>query len=174
MPTILTERPPVPAAACPHRKRWTRAECERLEALGIFEQQHLELVEGELIDKKMSKNPPHVDAAALLLGWLIQVFGARLVRSEAPIDVAPQDNPTNEPEADSSLPYDLMTKAALYGRAGIVEYWVLDVLGRQLIVHREPQGGQYASVVSYSQDESASPLAAPASSLHISELFPAE
>jgi hypothetical protein len=40
----------------------------------MFDQQHLELVEGELIDRKMSRNPLHVDATALLLGWLIRVF----------------------------------------------------------------------------------------------------
>jgi len=205
MPATLTERPPAPAAQCPPRKRWTRAECERLEALGIFEQQHLELIQGELIDK-MGKNRPHVNAAALLFAWLIQVFGPRLVNVEAPIDVAPEDNPTNEPEpdavvvkreyvesrayrlrsprpedlalvieiADSSLPFDLTTKAALYARAGIIEYWVLDIIGRHLIVHREPQAGQYASVTSYSQDESAAPLAAPHSSLRIADIFPEE
>jgi Uma2 family endonuclease len=88
-----------PAVQNPPRKRWTRAECERLEAAGIFDQQRVELIEGELIDK-MAKNRPHVDAAALLIGWLIQVFGARHVNSEAPIDVAPEDNPTNQPQPD--------------------------------------------------------------------------
>jgi hypothetical protein len=69
-------------------------QCDRLEALGVFDQQHLELVDGELIDKR-GKNRPHVNVAALLIGWLIQVFGARRVNFEAPIDVAPEDNPTN-------------------------------------------------------------------------------
>lgn len=58
MPAALTERPPAPAAQYPPRKRWTRAECERAEAAGIFDQQHLELIEGELIDETMSKNRP--------------------------------------------------------------------------------------------------------------------
>src|SRR5580658_200838 len=173
MPATLTERLSAPAAQCPPRKRWTRAEYERAEAAGVFDQQHIELVEGELIDK-MSKNPPHIDAAALLLRWLIQVFGARFVNIEAPINVAPQDNAINEPVpdiivlkpeftgfrsarrqprdlsllveiSDTSLPFDLTTKAALYARAGIAEYWTLDVIGRRLIVHRNPEGGQYGS-----------------------------
>jgi hypothetical protein len=75
-------------------------------------------------------------------------FGERYVNVEAPIDVAPEDNPTNEPEpdlivltrpslefdrnpqavadlrlvieiSDSTLGFDLKTKAALYARAGI-------------------------------------------------------
>jgi Uma2 family endonuclease len=202
MPTILTERPQAPAAPCPPRKRWTRAECERLEGLGLFDQQRIELVQGELIDK-MGKNRPHVGVAALLHAWLRSIFGDRRVNAEAPIDVAPQDNPTNQPEpdiivvtgeyattrfwtatpqpadlalvveiADSSLQFDLTTKAELYARAGITEYWVFDLPGRRLIAHRQPQAGQYASVTSFGQDESASPLAAPEVSLRIAEIFP--
>ncbi len=144
----------------PPRKRWTRAECERLEALGIFEQQRVELIEGELIDKSV-KTRPEIDTASLVIGWLIPVFGARFVNHEAPMDVAPQDNPTSEPVpdlivlkreysgfrkatpqpkdldlvveiADTSLAFDLTVKAALYARAGIAEYWVLDVPGRPI------------------------------------------
>jgi Uma2 family endonuclease len=201
MPASLTERLSPPAVQDPPRKRWTRTECERLEAAGIFEQQHVELIEGELI-VKMSKNPPHVDAAALLLGWLIQVFGARFVNHEAPIDVAPEDNPTSEPVpdmillkrkftgfgssrpqpgdlelvieiADTSLAFDLNIKAALYARAGIIEYWVLDVPGRRLIVHRDPQNGEYGSVTAYNEHENLAPLSAPNSAFHVQTVFPA-
>jgi Uma2 family endonuclease len=201
MPALLTERPSPPIVQYPPRRRWTRAECERLEALGIFEQQHVELIEGELI-VKMSKNPPHVDAAALLLGWLIQVFGARFVNHEAPIDVAPEDNPTSEPVpdlivlrrvfsgfgkarpqpknldlvieiADTSLVFDLTVKAALYARAGIAEYWVLDVPARRLIVHRDPENGQYGSTTAYNEQESVAPLGAPNSVFPVRDVFPA-
>jgi Uma2 family endonuclease len=199
MPALLTERPPLPAVQSPPRRRWNRAECERLEAAGI-DLQHVELIEGELI-VKMSKNPPHVDVAALLLGWLIQVFGARFVNHEAPIDVAPEDNPTSEPVpdmivlkpkftgfgsaraqprdlelvieiADASLVFDLTVKAALYARAGIAEYWVLDVPGRRLIVHRDPQNGQYGSVTAYNEQEGVAPLAAPESTFQVRAVFP--
>ncbi|HTW64924.1 MAG TPA: Uma2 family endonuclease [Bryobacteraceae bacterium] len=203
MPATLTERPPAPAAQYPARKRWTRAECERLEALGIFDQQHLELIEGELIDKKMSKNRPHIDAATLLFGWLIQIFGLRFVNTEAPIDVSPEDNPRNQPIpdlivltpayaaagflsatpqprdlalvveiADTSLPFDLTVKATLYARAGIADYWVLDVPRRRLIVHRNPSEGQYGSITAYAENESVAPLAAPDSSFQVHAVFP--
>lgn len=200
MPATLIERPPAPAAQCPPRKRWTRAEYEKAEAAGVFDQQHIELVEGELIDKKM-KNRPHVDAATLLFGWLIQVFGLRFVNFEATIDVAPEDNPTSLPEpdivvlkpdftefrtrrpqprdlalvveiSDTSLAFDLTAKAALYARAAIAEYWVLDIIGHRLLVQRSPESGQYASVIAYSQEESVAPLAAPDSNLRIADVFP--
>lgn len=165
MPSTLTEIPASPAPPDPPRKRWTRSECVTLERSGLLDQQRLELVEGELISK-IGKKRPHVNALTLVQGWLVQVFGARFVNAEAPIDVAPEDNPTNEPEpdlivlkqdlshftsnpraedlrllveiADTSLNFDLTVKAALYARAKVFEYWVLDVAGRRLLVHRNP------------------------------------
>ncbi len=41
--------------------------------------------------------------------------------------------------SDSTLNYDLTTKAELYATAGVPEYWVLDVTGRQLVVFRDPR-----------------------------------
>jgi Uma2 family endonuclease len=181
------------------RKRWTRVECARLDAAGLLDQQHLELVEGELIDKK-SKNRPHVNSVTLMYGELLEVFGKKFVQTGAPIDVSPEDNPANEPEpdiivlnrdfwnfrsanpspqdlhlvvevADTALNFDLTTKAALYARAGIVEYWVLDVPGRRLIVHRNPQFGKYTAVEIDDDRESVTPLAAPHASLKIADAF---
>jgi Uma2 family endonuclease len=201
MPTVLTEAPVRPIPPDPPRKRWTRAECATLEASGLLDQQKLELVEGELISK-MGKNRPHVNTLTLMIGWLMQTFGLLFVNPEAPIDVAPEDNPTNEPEpdiivlkrelshfrsanpkpedlhlvveiADTSVRFDLTTKAALYARAGITEYWVLDVAGRRLLVHREPKSGSYASVVAYSEEESVAPLAAPQKNFRVADAFPA-
>jgi Uma2 family endonuclease len=129
---------------------------------------------------------------------LLGVFG-RLVNRESPIDVAPEDNPTNEPEpdlivlkrdpaefrdnprsedvdlvvevADSTLSFDRGIKARLYARAGIADYWVLDINGRRMIVHRDPRDGRYQSVVAYGIDESISPLAAPGAALRVRDAF---
>lgn len=196
MPTAVTE---LPVRMEPPRKRWTRSECEALAKSGVLDCQRLELIEGELI-VKMGKKRPHVSSLKLLEIWLEGVFGARLVIPESPIDVSPEDNPSNEPEpdlivlkrdlshftdanprpedlqlvvevADSTLSFDRTTKARLYARAGIVEYWVLDVARRQMIVHRDPREGRYVPVVAYGSEESVSPLSAPGSSLRISDAF---
>ena len=201
MPTAVTEIPVSEAAQNPPRKRWTRAECALIETTGLFDQERVELIDGELISK-MGKRRPHVATATKLLGWLIRVFGDESVNSESPIDVAPEDNPMNEPVpdmivlkrnysgfwsstpqpadlelvvevADTSLTFDLTVKAALYARAGIAEYWVLDVSGRRLIVHRDPRDGRYQSIVAFSEHESAAPLAAPASAFRVGDAFPA-
>jgi len=199
MPIALTETPAPFIPPDPPRKRWTRAECATLEASGLLDQDRLELVEGELISK-MGKKRPHVNSLTLLQGWLVQVFGLRFVNSEVPIDVAPEDNPTNEPVpdlivlrqdqshytsnpraqdlrlvveiADTSLNFDLTVKAALYARAGVYEYWVLDVAGRRLLVHRKPESGNYTDVAAYSEHESASPLAAPQAQFRVADAFP--
>ena len=191
MPTTLTATP---------RKLWTRDQCEQLERAGLLDQQRLELVDGELINK-MGKNRPHVNAMAMMVKWLSQFFDLELVNQEASIDVAPEDNPTNEPQpdlvvlkkptylistanprpedvhlvieiSDTSLYFDLTKKAALYARAGILEYWVLDVSAHKLFVHRDPQAGKYQSITEYAEQESVAPLAAPDAQFLISSAFP--
>jgi Uma2 family endonuclease len=199
MPIAVTEAPYRPVPTDPLRKHWTRAEYAALEGVGLLDQQRLELVEGELIDK-MGKKRPHVNAVTFVHEWLIRVFGGEFVNAEAPIDVAPEDNPTNEPEpdiivltrpswefrnsnptpadlrlvvevSDTTLGFDLTRKAALYARAGIAEYWALDVAARRLIVHRQPTAGHYAAVAAYGDRESVAPLAAPDTQFHVAGAF---
>jgi len=126
----------------PPRKRWTRSECLKLESLGVFDQQP------DLIVLRS-------DYSAF--------------RSATP---QPQDLRLVVEVADTTLAFDLGVKAALYARAGIVEYWVLDVSGRRLVVHRDPQAGQYQSIVAYSEQESVAPLSAPDSPFRIADAFP--
>ncbi len=200
MPTALRQLPRTGSAVqAPPRKKWTRAEIDALEATGVFSPEHLELVDGDILSQ-VGKKRRHANCQTLMLAWLAGTFGARCVNVEAPIDVAPEDNPTNEPVpdrivlrrdlshfpklnpkpqdlhlvveiSDTTLQYDLGVKAALYARAGIAEYWVLDAEGHRLIVHRGPRDGAYREVEVYSADESVSPLATPLSALRISEVF---
>jgi Uma2 family endonuclease len=198
MPTAV-EAIHVPAQTNPPRKRWTREECAWLEPAGL-DQQHLELIWGDLINK-IGKKRPHTIVLVLFQEWLQKIFGAQYVNPETPIDVAPEDNPTNEPEpdlivlvkpsreyrtgnprpedlrlvveiSDSTLLFDLTTKAELYARAGIVEYWVFDINARRIIVHRDPREGRYTSVTAYAEQESVSPLAAPDRKFRVAEAFP--
>jgi len=123
------------------------------------------------------------------------------VTPEGPIDVAPGDNPTSEPEpdlavlaqpcsafttsnpqpsdvrlvveiSDTTITFDRKVKAGLYARGGIAEYWVVDVTGRQIIVHRNPRDGAYSDVVSYSAGESIEPLSAPGRKFLVDDAFP--
>ena len=195
MPTLVPDIPVPSPPPDPPRKRWTRAECEAFDAQGLLDYERLELIDGDLI-QKMPKKPRHSIVLALLYEWLAGIFGMRLVNQERTIDVSPEDNPTNLPEpdlivrtravssypkpadlqlvvevADTTLRFDLSTKAALYARAGIREYWVVDLLDRRIVVDRDPAEGRYRSIAAYSEDETISPLAQPDRTLKIREIF---
>lgn len=199
MPTIVTEVPYRPVPSEPRRVRWTRPDYEALQSTSVFRGRDYELVEGELIDKT-GKNMPHVMSAGGLFLLLTRIFGKGRVASEASIDVSPEDNATSKPEpdlivlnkswrkmgnanpgppdiilaaeiSDSTLGFDLKTKAGLYARAGIAEYWVVDVARQEIIVHRDPVQGRYADIAAYTQDETVSPLAMPDAGFCVSDVF---
>ena len=182
------------------RKRWTRDECEALETAGLLDTRPLELIEGDLIDK-LGQTRPHAIYRSAFHGSLGQIFGVWRIQTAVPIDLKPEDNPTNEPVpdvvvlarpfheypstnpgpadlllvvevADSTLRFDLSIKARPYARANIVEYWVYDVTGERLIVHRDPRGGEYKSIQACGKDESVAPLAAPDSPCRLADLLP--
>jgi Uma2 family endonuclease len=154
----------------------------------------------------MGKKRPRVNALVAVQAWLVRTFdgivceSGQFVNLDAPIDVAPQDHPTNEPEPDlvvltkrsrefqvaiprprdlrlvieisgSTLGFDLTTRAELYARAGIVEYWVVDVAARRLVGHRDPREGLYHSVTAYGEEETVTPLASPRSEFRVSDAF---
>lgn len=197
MPSVLLEA--LDFAPSPTPKTWTRCEVEALDRRGAFEGQRLELVDGKLIDKARSPRI-HVVTQWCLHRDLIEIFDFDHLNLGAPIDVAKADKPRNHPEpdlivlkrsvtsydadpkpedlclvaevSDSTVAFDRTTKAALYARAEIVEYWLLDIPARRLIVHRDPVQGVYRSILSFDGTERVEPLGAPGRSVGIVELFP--
>ena len=183
----------------PRRKKWTREELAALERSGATDSEHFELVEGELYDTT-GKHLPHVNTLHQILIVLCEIFGIARVTPERPIDVGAADRPSNDPQpdivvlnrsfntfqsgppqpqdlalvvevSDTTLRFDLQIKGGVYARSGIVEYWVVDVNGRNLIVHRQPEQGRYTSIVSYDVNESVTPLAAPEHTIAVRALF---
>jgi Uma2 family endonuclease len=199
-PAIEVPVPPRSPVIYPPRKRWTRSECDSLEATGLWDRDRLELIDGELITK-ISRKRPHMVVFMAVLERLAALFGMTYLNPEGPIDVAPEDNPTSEPEpdiavlvktgpeymggnppasdirlvievSDSTLAFDLGPKARLYARAGIPEYWVFDIGGRRLIVHCDPHEGRYSVMTAYAEGESVTPLALPEASFPVAAAFP--
>ncbi len=200
MPQLLTIQATSTALSELPRKKWNRAEVQILETTGVLDGQHLELIEGELLNK-MGKGWLHVLATSKLLQALIELFGVAFVVSEAPIDLTPDDNFLNEPEPDiivlkrpktefgpalpkpedlhlvvevanTSLNLDLRVKAGLYARSRIAEYWIVDLNARQLLVMRQPEGDHYRLMTAYSVDENISLLAKPDSPIAVATLLP--
>jgi Uma2 family endonuclease len=98
----------------------------------------------------------------------------------------PRDAPSGHPTtaalvvevADSSLRLDRGPKARVYARAGIADYWIVNLIDRVLEVHREPSGprpgGQsaYAAVHTLDADAIIAPLAAPPARIAVADLLP--
>jgi Uma2 family endonuclease len=79
--------------------------------------------------------------------------------------------------ADDSLRLDRRVKARIYARASITDYWIVNLVGRVLEVHRDPvnagrRGSRYRDVSVVAADERIVPLAAPFSSIAIADLLP--
>ena len=180
-------------------KHWSLEEFYGLYRAGFVTQQS-ELIEGEIIEP-MPTSSFHAYLVDFLERWLRTIFGDLYVREEKPLRIRETDGSESEPQPDltvykvpstnfkfrharpedvvlvievssSTRTYDLERKAPLYARAGIGEYWVVDVQGRQVIVHRDPQGGNYSSVTFRAETEEVSTLLHPEARLAISELLP--
>ncbi|HZP83843.1 MAG TPA: Uma2 family endonuclease [Chthonomonadaceae bacterium] len=200
MPRTLTpaDIPPPPETA-PNRIRWTRQQCEAIRDTGILTGRY-ELIDGEIISK-MGQKPSHAYVVNLVMSWLIRLFGVEFVRIQSTIDLAAISPDYDEPEpdaavtaqpvtayaerhpapadlllvvevSDTTLRFDRTTKAALYARAGIREYWVVDILGRQAFVHRQPTSDGYGEVTAYGAEESAVTLARPDAPVRVADLLP--
>ena len=74
--------------------------------------------------------------------------------------------------SDTTLRMDKTTKAKLYARAGIREYWVANVAKREIIRHRKPKPMGYAEVVTLCFDESIAPESRPENTIRVGDLFP--
>jgi len=183
-----------------NRFRWTLEEFERLSELGAFGDRKVELLQGEIAEK-MSQNEPHVWGIFLMQKKLLQIFGeTHMVRGQAPIrtedskpepDLAVVEMPSRDtlpaPStallvveiSDTTLLTDQTTKAHIYARAGIPEYWVVNLQARQIEVRRDPRadptkplGWTYGSLQTLGETDSIAPLARPDASFPVFDVLP--
>jgi len=184
-------------------RRWRRVEYERLIDLGAFdEDEPLELIGGQLIvaEPKGSEHATAVEMAgdalraALPAGWI--------VRGQNPINLDDESAP--EPDlavvrgsradyrhahparpaliievAESSLAFDRIEKGSLYARAGIVDYWIVNLVDRVVEVYRDPgadvtapYGWRYLSVERFTPPSSVAPIGVPATPIPVAALLP--
>lgn len=178
--------------------RFSLPQYELMVETGVFAgkfHQRVELIRGEI--RQMNPiGPNHAAVVNLLAAWSIRnASDERVVCSiQNPIRIpktesSPQPDITwlvakRYPEhplpedvlllievSEASLHFDQHEKAALYAEAGIPEYWVADIEGRRLIVHREPGSEGYGQVQEFAGDDIASPQADPQVQLRIGNLY---
>ena len=88
--------------ATPRRKRFTRADVEKMLDSGLFHGQSFELVNGDLIDK-IGQKPSHATAIHRLMICLAEIFGLERVRVRLPIEVSNADRDVSWPEPDVAV-----------------------------------------------------------------------
>lgn len=74
--------------------------------------------------------------------------------------------------AETSLPYDRTAKAELYAGAALPEYWIIDLVGHCVEVHRNPSGAGYLDITRHAAGDTLSPLAARDANNPIADLLP--
>jgi Uma2 family endonuclease len=74
--------------------------------------------------------------------------------------------------ADSSFKLDTEIKAKAYSQAGIKDYWVLDVVNRELIVFRNPTPEGYQNQEILTEQQKISPLDFPDLEIVVSQMLP--
>jgi Uma2 family endonuclease len=194
--------PGTPAAAGPQPHRWTIAEYRELGKTGLFHDKKTMLLDGVLYVMTLP-NPPHDLSLGLADDWLRAVFAAgHHVRNQMGFDVGTATDPGPDlavvagarrdyvgrtpttavllvEVADSSLLTDTTTKAEWYATAGVPEYWVIDVAGRQLHVFRGPVAlpaglgaTAYRTHLTLDATSTVAPLAAPHAAVTVADLLP--
>lgn len=74
--------------------------------------------------------------------------------------------------ADPSLEVDKKIKMPIYAKAGIQDYWVVDVRAKEITVYRHPVEDFYQDVQVVTGRDFLSPLAFPEITFQIQDLFP--
>jgi len=137
----------------------------------LGEDDWVELLDGEIVSMTPI-GPVHAAVVDRLNRLLGQRLGERaIVRVQNPIRLAGHSEPRPDlallqprddfyqrahpepPEvllvievADSSIAIDRAVKVPLYADAGIPEVWIVDLSGRRVVVHREPDEGVYTRI----------------------------
>src|SRR6266436_2517400 len=147
----------------PALRRWTRREYERLIDRGFLdEDEPIELLDGLLLVKE-----PEPDVC-VVQGSPRDYVRAHPTRPALIVEVAL-----------SGLRMARGRKAAAYARAGIADYWIVNLVDRVLEVHREParpgparRRWGYAAVETLGADAAVAPIAAPSARVYVADLLP--
>ncbi|HEY3101334.1 MAG TPA: Uma2 family endonuclease [Methylomirabilota bacterium] len=184
-------------------RRWTRREYHRLIELGILhEDEPIELLGGQLVVSE-PKSSLHSTAVRLVAEALRRAFGAGwLVNTQDPIAAGDESEP--EPDvavvpgsirdyrdehpanaalvvevALTSLAFDRRHKGSLYARAGVGDYWIVNLIDRIVEVRRRPApdpaadyGAAYQDIVMAQPGTALTPFAKPDARIAVDDVLP--
>ena len=176
--------------------RWTREEFEGVVRRGGFDAGlRVELIEGELVDMT-PHDPEHITALELVAAALRNTYkNGWIVRTQAPIALSD----ASEPEPDlavvkgeyrdyleehprhahllvevsrTSLAHDRGNKLRIYAEAEMPEYWILNLVDRQLEVFRAPEGDSYSERITFGPGDAVPLPGFPDTALRIADVLP--
>jgi Uma2 family endonuclease len=169
-----------------------RAEYDQLIALGAFQSEKIELLEGLLVPMSPI-GPPHYSTVQKLTELLLPaLLGRASVRIQGPFSaldlsepepdiavVPPGEYDTAHPDeayliievAESSLSIDRGVKLRLYAACGVPEYWIVNLVEGHIEVYREPSGNTYGKIERYPRGTSVSPQRFPDVVVEVSTLI---
>jgi len=169
-----------------------REEYERLVALGAFEDERVELIEGVIVTMSPN-NPEHASPIQVLTKLLVLALGGRAeVRIQMSIVAARESVP--EPDvaivplgdyrhahpsqahciievANSSVSKDRNIKAPLYAASGFREYWLVNVPEQVVEVFRDPGEAEYRLRARFGVGDSIELEAFPDVEVEVAKLF---
>lgn len=186
----------------PLSQRWTVTEFNHMGDMGWFEGKRAFLLDGVIMEQG-PMNPLHASGLTFLDVTLRPIFGAGyVVRVQMPLHVDDYNDPLPDfavvlgnprdylavhpttaalvvEVSDTTLRADLTEKAERYATAHVPEYWVLDVVGRELHVFRDPPplpaglgATAYRTHTTHAPTDTVSPLAVPTASVVVGDLLP--
>lgn len=192
-------------SAMPPLQVWRipRAKYECMVNAGAFgPEDRIELLDGFLIARE-PQGSRHAVAVGLVRAALERAFGQGYhIREEKPLALDALSEP--EPDlvvvrgrirdyrdahpstpvliveiADTSLTLDRLRKGSLYARAGIADYWIVNLIDEVLEVYRQPvrssassDSWEYGSIKFLKRHAGVSPLAAPRVPIRVTHLLP--
>ena len=186
---------PTPPSSAPRPYVWSRAQYDHLLAAGVFAGKPVELVDGQVLDV-VAPGSAHATAVARMVACLTPMLEpGTLIRSQRALDLGALGQPvpdvavvTGQAErygdhhptyallvvevADVSLDYDRTHKARLYARAGLPDYWVLNLVDRQIEVYRQPSPTDYLEHTIYQAGDVVGPLAVRYERLAVADVVP--
>ena len=176
---------------------WTVDEYHQMIEAGILtHEDSFELLEGQIVQMSPQR-PPHAATTQCAANYLSRLLEQAYIRVQLPITLPPNSEPEpdiavvridnrqyfdHHPAADeifllvevakTILKNDRITKALVYAKAKISEYWILDVQERQVYVFREPGAETYQQEIILGEDATISLLAFPDVNVFFNQLFP--
>jgi len=184
----------------PHTKKWSLAEFHELCDQGHFQNHRVELVAGDLLVMPR-QDFVHTYALTELYEfcrgffhehyWVryqlpVHLGGDSFVEPDVSVVAGGPEHYQNHPDAalfvaevsHKTLKYDRTRKGSLYARAGIPEYWIVNLPAKQLEVYRNPHqddsqvfGFGFDEPVIHQPGDAASLLLRPDHPLDLKRLF---